>query len=141
MKPKFKIAAINQYLQSQIDTYEDKVIEALHYQGDEFVEDALRNRTFGDRTGNLAASIGYIILKDGKEIFSRFDGDKSEGVKNGKKIAAEVAEKQSTGFVLIGVAGMSYAAAVESMGYDVITGSAPTSKKIKDLLKSIKINR
>ena len=64
MKPKFKIAAINQYVQSQIDTYEDKVIEALHYQGDEFIEDALRNRTFGDRTGNLTASIGYIILKE-----------------------------------------------------------------------------
>ena len=30
MKPKFKIAAINQYVQSQIDTYEDKVIEALN---------------------------------------------------------------------------------------------------------------
>ena len=43
------------------------------------------------------------------------------------------------GMVLIGVAGMGYAAAVESRGYDVITGSAPNSNDIKDLLGAINI--
>ncbi len=141
MKAKFTIAGVNQYIQSQTQAYEEEVIKALHYQGDEFVDDALENRTFDDRTGNLAASIGYMILKDGQEIGSRFDGETSEGVNNAKRIAAEVAANHNRGFVLIGVAGMSYAAAVESMGYDVITGSAPKSKDIKDLLGAIKIKR
>lgn len=139
MKPKFTMAGVNQYIQNKVKSYEDKVIEALHYEGDRFIEDVQANRTFRDRTGNLLASVGYIILKDGQEIFSRFDGNESEGVENGKKVAAEVAQNNRHGFVLIGVAGMSYAAAVESLGFDVITGSAPDSADIKDLLGSIKI--
>jgi len=141
MKAKFTMAGISQYVQSQVQSYEDKVIEALQFEGERFVEDALNNRTFSDRTGNLAASIGYMILKDGQEIFSSFPGDQSEGVNNARKVAEEVASKANKGFVLIGVAGMSYAAAVESLGYDVITGSAPNSKDIQDLLGSIKIER
>lgn len=141
MKAKFTMAGVNQYIQSQTQAYEEAIINALHYAGDEFIENAEANRTFGDRTGNLLASIGYLILKDGQEIFSSFPGDYPEGVNNAKKAAAEVAANHNRGFVLIGVAGMSYAAAVESMGYDVITGSAPSSEKIRDLLKSIKIKQ
>jgi len=153
MKPKFKIAAINQYIQSQINTYEDKVIEALKYAGEEFVVKA-RNKapkslvtkkpedgSFNDRTGNLRASIGYVILKDGKVIESDFPGETATGVQNAKRAIDEVTKNHSDGLALIGVAGMSYAAAVESLGFDVITGSAPSSKSIKSLLKSIKINR
>jgi hypothetical protein len=153
MKAKFTMAGINQFIQSRTQAYEDAVIKALQYQGEEFVNTA-RNKApkslttrlpkggrFNDRTGNLAASIGYIILKNGDIIDSFFPGETSEGVSVGKKAAAEVGEKYPSGIVLIGVAGMSYAAAVETLGFDVITGSAPKSKDIKDLLGAIKIKR
>jgi hypothetical protein len=45
-----------------------------------------------------------------------------------KKVAEDLAAKYSTGYVLICVAGMDYAASVESKGYDVITSSAITAK-------------
>ena len=153
MKAKFTMAGVNQYVKSQTQAYEDAIIEALKYQGEEFVN-AARNKApkslitrlpkkggFNDRTGNLRASIGYIILKNGEVIDSFFPGDTSNGVTSGKKAAAEVGEKYPNGIVLIGVAGMNYAAAVETLGFDVITGSAPKSKDIKDILGSIKINR
>jgi len=39
------------------------------------------------------------------------------------------------GLVLIGIAGMEYAAAVEAKGYDVITGSAPTNEIMQNAFK------
>ena len=135
------MSAVKQYMQSQIDQYEQKVIEALLYEGDGFQKRARRSGNYLDKTANLRASIGFIILKNGREIYSHFEGGASKGVEEGKKVAEEVAQRNPKGFVLIGVAGMSYAAAVESKGYDVITGSAPDSKQIKDLLGSIKINK
>ena len=58
MKAKFTIAGVNQYVQSQIESYEDKVIEALQYQGNEFVDDAIDNRTFGDAAIFVSPKIG-----------------------------------------------------------------------------------
>lgn len=149
----FKMAAVRQYMQSRVDAYEEKVLQALQYEGEAFVTRAKEKQpkdiesrspkdgSFNDRTANLRSSIGYVILKDGQEIDSLFEGDKSEGISQGKKAAQEVAAQHPDGYVLIGIAGMEYAAAVESKGFDVITGSAPTSKDMRDLLGSIKINK
>ena len=152
MKAMFTMGAVRQYMQDRVDAYEEKVIEALRYEGENFVTRAKEKQpkslatgkpedgSFNDRTANLRSSIGYIILKDGEEVDSLFEGEKSKGITQGKKAAKEVASQYPTGFVLIGVAGMDYAAAVESKGFDVITGSAPTAQSMRDLLGSIKIN-
>ena len=87
---------------------------------------------FRSQTGNLRSSIGYIIARDGNILKENIEG-KSEGRTQAKKIAEEVLKESKKGFVLICVAGMEYAVAVESKGYDVITGSIPAAKA---LLKS-----
>lgn len=79
-----------------------------------------------------------MILKDGEPIKSSFNGGKEEGRSKAKEAAAEVATEYPRGYVLIGVAGMNYAAAVESKGFDVISGSAPEDNQIRDLLNAIK---
>ena len=111
---------------------EQRIIWTLAMVGEQFVNDARSTRTYHDQTGNLRSSIGYIIARDGNILQENVEG-KSEGKTQAKKIAEEVLKENKKGFVLICVAGMEYAAAVESKGYDVITGSIPAAKA---LLKS-----
>ncbi len=139
LKAMFNLNQVRDYISDQIDQVEEKSIEALRYQGEEFINKARNSGNYTDRTGNLRASIGYVILKDGQEIDSSFPGGKSKGVSAAKKAIDEVRGLFGKGLVLIGVAGMNYAAAVESKGFDVITGSAPNSNDIKDLLGAIKL--
>ncbi len=125
-----------------ISDVKQKQIEALQYVGEEFVNRARDLRTYQDDTGNLRASIGYIILDNGKVVdanFKKADGDDGEtGVLFGYEKAEEVALLNPLGLVLIGVAGMNYAAAVESKGYDVITGPAEECVKLlKEVIDEI----
>lgn len=110
--------------------------------GEEFVTLARGIHTYKDRTGNLRSSTGYAIFKDGRRIGSsvfnahvgepeKKDGEK--GVTAGEQLARAVGRTHSKGYVLVCFAGMSYAAAVEAKGYDVITHSAD---KAEDFLMS-----
>lgn len=69
-----------------------------------------------DDTSNLRNSIGYFIAEDGVVI-------KGKGNSVSKGIALEVINENTSGFVLVVVAGMEYAAAVEAKGYNVIASS------------------
>jgi hypothetical protein len=111
---------------------EQRIIWTLAMVGENFVNDARNTRTYKDQTGNLRSSIGYIIARDGNIIQENVEG-KAEGKSQAKKIAEEVLKENNKGFVLIVIAGMEYAAAVESKGYDVITGSVPAAKALLKL--------
>lgn len=94
---------------------------------------------FADRTSNLQSSYGYLILQDSQVYHSRFDGEESIGRATGEAAAAEVAAQYPSGIVLIVVVGMQYAAAVESLGYDVLTGSSfEAERDLKELLNGLK---
>lgn len=138
LKPMFNLTAIREFMEQQINNAEDKVLQALQYEGELFVNKARTSGNYKDRTGNLRSSIGYLILKDGKVIDKNFAGNE-KGRTSAREAANEVAGQYPNGFVLIGVAGMKYAAAVESKGYDVITGSAPNSQDLKQLFRAIKL--
>ena len=73
---------------------------------------------------------------NGQIIEQNFIG-KTEGKNQGQKTAEEVALQYPEGYVLIGVAGMKYAAYVEAKNFDVITGSAPEAELIKSILREI----
>lgn len=139
MKALFNMNQVRSVLQAKVDEAKQKNVEALQYLGEEFINKARQDGNYTDRTGNLRASVGYVILEDGKEIYSSFPGETNEGVESARDTINEVSAGYNSGLVLIGVAGMNYAAAVESLGYDVITGSAPNSNDIKDLLGAIKL--
>jgi hypothetical protein len=78
-----------------------------------------------DDTGNLRASIGYVVYNNGQKVSQNFEGA-TEGMNNGIKTATKAAEQYPQGIVAVIVAGENYALCVESLGYNVITG--PTSK-------------
>jgi len=130
--PGFRQGDIDRRIDRFTVSIEQRIIWALAMVGEKFVNDARSTRTYKDQTGNLRSSIGYIIARDGNIIQENIEG-KAEGRAQAKEIANEVLRENSKGFVLIVVAGMEYAAAVESKGYDVITGSVPAAKA---LLKS-----
>ncbi|HEY4207983.1 MAG TPA: hypothetical protein VGM31_14265 [Puia sp.] len=155
--PKFTIEDVRAALLDRANRIEAAAISRLQFVGEQFVTNARDNGAYHDRTGNLRSSVGYIILKDGEQINSNFQAfpqadPKAEGagvgVEHGQQEAARIAEelkgKYPRGLILIGVAGMNYAAAVESgnrrasyeggtytaggHGYDVITSSALIAK-------------
>ena len=112
----------------------EMAIEAqMRYLGEECVNWARDMADFTDQTGNLRNSIGYILLKNGREIGLNFeksariksDGPKSEidGLEVGEAYAKKIAAEYTSGYVLILVAGMEYAAAVEAKGRDVLSSA------------------
>ncbi len=106
-----------------------KALEVLQYEGENFINNARDNNTYKDRTGNLRSSIGYIVLYDGIEVCKNIEmakngSDGLTGIMEAKSFAEEIAFDYPFGWVLVCFAGMNYAAAVESRGYDVISSAA-----------------
>lgn len=134
VKSDFNMAEIARYTEREVKRYIDSVIASYKKAGVAMVEDA-RGRTkdlgaadggsFGNITWNLRSSIGCAIFDDGVEVFSYFPvlATGSEGAARGLDYAKELNEGVE-GIQLIVVAGMDYAAAVESKGYNVLTATS-----------------
>jgi hypothetical protein len=133
--PKFTKADIRKMMLERKQVILDAITQRLQFVGEKFVIAARNNRTYKDVTGNLRSSIGYVILYNGKQLSDNFQGTAS-GVVFAKKAVAEIRQKYPIGFVLIVVAGMDYAAAVEAKGFDVISTSSIEAKN--DLKKALK---
>jgi hypothetical protein len=86
-----------------------------------FKEQGPKEPVYEDRTANLRSSIGYFILKDNVVIGGNVEG-KATGVQAAKAVVKDLPKKP--GYRLVGVAGMNYASAVESLGYNVITSQS-----------------
>lgn len=148
--PKFTSADVRKMLDAQLKKIEAEILLRFRRIGEEFVKNAREAGVYNDVTGNLRNSIGYVILRNGEQLHSNFRKSAkikvstkagkekiikggSEGLSIGKSVADEIAGSYPAGYVLIVVAGMDYAAAVESKGRDVLTGS---SKKAETDLKA-----
>lgn len=117
----------------------NKHIALFQRTGEEFVNDCKDNHhgRWENRTGNLESSIGYVIYYNGQVVSKAFDGN-AEGTTEAEKTAKKAAGK--SGLVLIGVAGMQYAAALEAKGYNVITTEAKWHAfNLSDRIKKLKI--
>jgi len=123
--PKFTRAQIKERMVQEKQRLYEVVLLNLKRVGELFVKSAREQDTYKDRTGNLRSSIGYVILYNGQQMFESFKSAGGPlGVGKAKEVIEEVKTKYPRGFVLIGVAGMDYAAAVEAKGYDVISASS-----------------
>lgn len=121
----------------------EKMSTLLKAAGEKFVKLARESGNYKDQTGNLRSSIGYVIVQDGSVIMTNFQKSGSgtegeKGVENGGRIANEIASTYTNGSVLIGVAGMTYALAVEALGgIDVVAGpSIQTEQWLKKAIQS-----
>lgn len=139
---------VEQTVLQYVASVENKVLNVLKYAGEKAVAYARTLDTYTDRTGNLRSSIGYVIYKNGQlAAQSSFEqgysnvqsGDISyNGGEIGFALAQKVAQQETAPFVLVVVAGMNYAAAVERRGYDVIEGaSIEASEVAKRLVRGL----
>lgn len=153
---KTAMSEIQEYIRLSIERTDKVVIRNLQRLGEEAVIYA-RNRTgeesWYDQTGNLRSSIGYVIARDGSIVrrggFSQIlEG--TEGPTEGKQFAKEMAEAYPGKYVLIVVAGMSYASYVEDMeNKDVLASSSlfverelpKVIKRIDEQISKIKTKR
>ena len=131
------------------------IVNLLARTGEEFIKLARSIKTYKDRTGNLKSSIGYVVLKEGRELFGKIfpagvGTDQHSGVDEARKLFRELAAIYNKGYVLICCAGMKYAAFVEAGGeknrrpYDVISNSADKSddfvrKEARRLFERLKL--
>lgn len=138
IKIEFNIKEFRREMDQMSAEIDRDILESLQQAGEDFVNSARSmgksQGGFGDVTGNLRSSIGYVIRRDGEIIHGDFNGT-PEGVAAAKKTVDEVEKHE--GFQLIGVAGMDYASAVESKGYNVI--SVQTEVLLVDLRDYMKI--
>lgn len=107
-------------------------LRGLRIVGEKAVAYARSLNTYMDQTGNLRSSVGYAIYHDGRLIERNFKQTLggSQGVTEGEKHAAS--KVPSKGFALIVVAGMDYALAVQTRGYDVLDGAEIEAEKELD---------
>lgn len=140
---KFNRQTFEKVVRERMKKIVDAIVYSLNAVGENFVKNARENADFQDRTGNLRSSIGYIITRDGVIVEENFEKsgkgteDGSVGIARARKVSSEIAEKFPKGYALIVVAGMEYAAAVESNGYDVLTASSLIAQE--ELKRSIKL--
>lgn len=134
-------------LQQRQQIIHDAIVSRMRFAGEQFIADSRSVDSYKDQTGNLRSSIGYRIIVNGVQLYEGFT-DKGEvvGLKASKKVmdevVAELIARYPKSYILVGVAGMEYAAAVESRGLDVITGSSQTAQEtlkrgLKDLERKL----
>lgn len=137
--PTFTKADLKKDIDASIKRMQKITISEISMVGLEFVRIA-RTKTkasggFNDITGNLRSSIGFIVMYDGQILEENFERssegtDRGAGYQKGMEFARSVGKDYPKGYALITVAGMEYAAAVEALNYDVISGSTLDAKSL-----------
>lgn len=137
--------ALEQYLDKRAEEIERVMTNNLIYVGESAVNEARKSGRYKDQTGNLRSSIGYLILKDGKVVKeSAFPVVKSgkKGAEAGRQFIQSLISENSSGLVLIVVAGMEYAAYVEAKNLNVLDSAEQLAQRlVPQLLKSLKYDR
>jgi hypothetical protein len=134
---------IRKTIADKISSMDAAIISRFKFVGEQFIIDARNSGGYKDQTGNLRNSICYLILRNGVVVsvssFTSSGGRSAgKGATKGKEFILLVAKDYPKGYVLICAAGMEYAAAVESRGKDVITGSSQLAEsKIRLALTSV----
>jgi D-serine deaminase-like pyridoxal phosphate-dependent protein len=132
IKAKFTMKDIEHGHQAAIAEVHERIVQGLAAVG-EFAIGLARDehaKNYTDQTGNLRASIGYVLSYDGDVIFEAgFDPNAAKdtkkqrdgvtGAAEGRQLAVEIAKQR--GYTLVVVAGMNYGVYVEKRNYDVLT--------------------
>lgn len=156
--PKFTPNDVARRFDKILEVIDKRLMERLQYLGELCVKHARELPSsvgFKDQTGNLRSSIGYMIFKEGKALYSNYEeagsgggvlvgheGGGSVGVKAGQTLAKSIATENPRGIVLVVTAGMNYAISLESKGRDVLSSAELLAerelpKMIKDLQQNI----
>ena len=61
-------AEIEKYLRKELAKRRRAIIRNLRYLGEKCINEARDSGSYSDRTGNLRASIGYVLVSNGKPL-------------------------------------------------------------------------
>lgn len=124
------MSEISAAIQAEKERAEMLTIRAFSNLGEMCVieaRDRPQESSWFDQSGNLRSSVGYVIVHNGRIIkYSEFNQVKqgTDGIKEGKELAKELAKQYTSGYALIVVAGMNYAEYVEAMDNKNVLASA-----------------
>lgn len=139
--PKTK-SSFNQWVDKRMELYLMRVVATLELIGQKCVREARDRGSYQDQTGNLRSSVGYAIVRDGRIIsLSDFNVVKQgvQGQNEGVNLVKKIAKEYTKGIVLIVVAGMNYAAVVETRR-NVLTSSELLAEiEVPRLLNKLKV--
>lgn len=134
--PRFTVQEMEKLIKAKLQNNVDRLIRAFEILGQEAVNEAVRAAStpemeaYTDRTGNLRNSSGYVVAVEGEIVAEMYRNEYA------KELAEQALSNYPDGIVLIVVAGMQYAAAVESLGYNVLTSAEMyAEKRLPELLK------
>ncbi len=137
-------AVIETLLNRQLQRLNLAIVHTLQVVGEKALNAARQTNSYRDQTGNLRSSLGYVVVCDGKVVaVSGFAVVKNgkEGTKEGAAYAKRLAKHYSTGYALIVVAGMNYAAHVSAKGYDVLDSAELIAyREVPRMLKRLKLS-
>ncbi len=127
-------AALDRAINEEVEKEKLRVVRELCIIGEQCVNQARiserKGRDYQDQTGNLRASVGYIVVCDGEICeLAGFD-DTKEGASVGREYAQKLAANHPQGFALIVVAGMNYAEYVAAKGYDVLDSAELLAERL-----------
>lgn len=132
------------YLKEQIRLREKVIINVLNRVGLLAISEARNNGSYIDQTGNLRSSIGYAVLRNGiivkKSSFTKVKQGQS-GKLSGNQFIRELVNQNRTGLVLIVVAGMNYAAYVETKLNVLTSSELLVSRIVPSLLAQLGFKR
>jgi len=144
IEPKFTRADVKNRYDAFIEAIVRRQIERMQYLGEMCITHA---RTippevgFHDVTGNLRASMGYMVFVNGIAVRDNYPGGSAEGVARGRELAKKIGSTYTSGIVLVVTAGMNYAVAVESRGRDVLTSAEVMAKQeLPRMIEELKRN-
>lgn len=124
----------------------DLIVRQMEYIGEKCIaiaRDKNRANTWGDVTGNLRSSIGYVVQVNGKPvrkgpemIFQGQDGARgSQGPAEARRLMKSLQGIHASGVELIVVAGMEYAEYVEVIHHkDVLSSAQQEGEKTAKLI-------
>lgn len=118
---------LDAYLQDQLNKRIKAITSVLERVGVQCQNEARTNKTYKDVTSNLINSVGYVVLNEGVVV--------SNGGGGNAELQNQIA-KFPSGIVLIVVAGMNYAAAVEARNYNVLTSAELLAEQLVPQLLS-----
>lgn len=109
-------ARLTKYLANQKVLIEQALLFNLEVLVAQLQNHAKSSAGYKDQTSNLKGSIGGVVLKNGKPIsYKGFDSDGNVGNSTGKQFIDSLISNNTSGYVIIVVAGMEYATYVEDV--------------------------
>lgn len=121
---------------------QEAIVVNLIALGEKCVNWAKDHHTYKDRTGNLTASIGYMVIAKGKIVHKyNFQGKlkkRKKGHDAGDDYIREISGGYTNGYALVILAGMQYATDVQRNGRDVLeSAEILAEKELPNLIKRI----